>query len=63
MGCNKCYGKADNCTDCAIGYIVKNVITNATGKTTSCTNQCPTGTVNDTVNGAGCKCSSLCLTC
>ncbi len=36
---------------------------NATGKTTSCTNQCPTGTVNDTTNSAGCRCSSLCLTC
>ncbi len=29
----------------------------------ACTNQCPAGTVNDTVNNLGCTCATQCLTC
>lgn len=50
--CNGCVSLAKNCSSCAIGYIVD--ISNSTFK--NCTNRCPLGTVNDTVNNLGCRC-------
>jgi proprotein convertase subtilisin/kexin type 5 len=61
--CKICSFLAKNCTVCAIGYITASNVTNASGTTISCVNYCPVGTVNDTANMAGCRCSSNCLTC
>ncbi len=61
-GCVQCVDQIHYCTSCAPGYMVDTVI-NSTVST--CTNNCPLGTVNDTANvyGGGCTCSPQCQTC
>lgn len=52
ISCSGCVTQSTNCLTCATGYKVD--FTNTTFK--NCTNLCPPGTVNDTVNNLGCRC-------
>lgn len=59
VSCNNCVSSSTNCLLCSTGYIIE--YQNATFK--NCTNRCPAGTVNDTVNNLGCRCETQCKTC
>ena len=52
LSCAGCVLQSTNCLNCATGYITD--FSNSTFK--NCTNLCPPGKVNDTINGLGCRC-------
>ena len=59
VSCSECTALSTNCSTCATGYII--LFSNTTYK--SCSNLCPSGTVNDTINNLGCRCDVQCKTC
>ncbi len=59
ISCSGCVSQSVNCINCATGYIMD--FTNGTFK--NCTNLCPPGKVNDTINNRGCRCETQCKTC
>lgn len=68
VSCVGCTINSTMCKTCSTGYIINTAYNSNGSYPAQCTNQCPSGTANDTTNslglGVGCRCNtSACATC